>query len=98
MPKTSGIDINQQTDIIRFQRLNYACPVVSITIIIYIGICKLKNSFVVIPVRVKICRQMRLELVIVINIWHQAIIGRYYHRFSGINLLSFFEFFVLFYP
>jgi hypothetical protein len=49
-------------------------------------------------VRVKICRQMRLELVIVINIWHQAIIGRYYHRFSGINLLSFFEFFVLFYP
>jgi len=52
MPKNSGIDINQQTDIIRFQRLNYACPVVSITIIIYIGVCKLKNSFSVIPVHV----------------------------------------------
>jgi hypothetical protein len=32
---------------------------------------------------------MRLELVIVIKIWHQAIIGRYYHRFSKyINLTT----------
>ncbi|MBW2250045.1 MAG: hypothetical protein JRF60_05315 [Deltaproteobacteria bacterium] len=52
MPKNSGIDINQQADIIRFQRLNYACPVVRITIIIYIGVSKLKNSFAVISVRV----------------------------------------------
>ena len=52
MPKNLAIDINQQTDIICFQRLNYACLVVSICIIIYIGIGKPKNSSAVISMGV----------------------------------------------
>lgn len=51
MLENSAIDINQQTDIICFQWLDYACLVVSIyIIIIHIGIGKLKNSSAVISV------------------------------------------------
>jgi len=94
--KYSGIDIDQRTDIISFKRFNYAYPVVSINTIIRISVYKPKNFFVIITLSVQICRQMWFELAIVITIWYQAVIGRYYHRFSGIDLLFIYNSFVLF--